>query len=79
MIRPFVLRRLKKDVLRDLPEKLEENMYTRLEGEQQTVAPGAEGIQNRQGGVHGGALSDHLHQLLAQALLHVLDGRARVM
>lgn len=31
MIRPFVLRRLKKDVLRDLPDKLEENMYTRLE------------------------------------------------
>ena len=43
-----------------------------LEGQQQTVTPGAEGIQNRQGGVHGGALSDHLHQLLAQALLHVL-------
>ena len=37
MIRPFVLRRLKKDVLRDLPEKLEENMYTRLEGEQQKL------------------------------------------
>ena len=38
MIRPFVLRRLKKDVLRDLPEKLEENMYTRLEGEQQKLS-----------------------------------------
>lgn len=37
MIRPFVLRRLKKDVLRDLPDKLEENMYTRLEGEQQKL------------------------------------------
>ena len=37
MIRPFVLRRLKKDVLRDLSEKLEENMYTRLEGEQQKL------------------------------------------
>ena len=37
MIRPFVLRRLKKDVLRDLPEKLEENMHTRLEGEQQKL------------------------------------------
>lgn len=37
MIRPFVLRRLKKDVLKDLPDKLEENMYVRLEGEQQKL------------------------------------------
>lgn len=37
MIRPFVLRRLKKDVLTDLPDKLEENMYARLEGEQQEL------------------------------------------
>jgi hypothetical protein len=34
MIRPFILRRLKGDVLRDLPEKLEENVYARLGGEQ---------------------------------------------
>lgn len=34
MIRPFVLRRLKKDVLRDLPDKLEENLLAGLEGEQ---------------------------------------------
>lgn len=34
MIRPFVLRRLKSEVLQDLPEKLEENVYARLEGEQ---------------------------------------------
>lgn len=37
MIRPFVLRRLKSEVLRDLPEKLEENVYARLEGEQQEL------------------------------------------
>lgn len=37
MIRPFVLRRLKKDVLTDLPDKLEENVYARLEGEQQEL------------------------------------------
>lgn len=37
MIRPFILRRLKKDVLKDLPEKLEENMITRLEGEQKEL------------------------------------------
>ncbi|MBO5373038.1 MAG: SNF2 helicase associated domain-containing protein [Lachnospiraceae bacterium] len=34
MIRPFVLRRLKTDVLKDLPEKLEENIYSKIEGEQ---------------------------------------------
>ncbi|MBO5070989.1 MAG: SNF2 helicase associated domain-containing protein, partial [Roseburia sp.] len=37
MIRPFVLRRLKGDVLKDLPEKLEENVYAKLEGEQQSL------------------------------------------
>lgn len=37
MIRPFVLRRLKGDVLKDLPEKLEENVYARLAGEQQAL------------------------------------------
>lgn len=37
MIRPFVLRRLKKDVLTDLPDKLEENVFARLEGEQQSL------------------------------------------
>lgn len=34
MIRPFVLRRLKKDVLRDLPEKQETVVYSKMEGEQ---------------------------------------------
>ena len=37
MIRPFVLRRLKRDVLTDLPDKLEESVYARLEGEQQEL------------------------------------------
>lgn len=37
MIRPFILRRLKKDVLKDLPEKLEKNMYARMEGEQRQL------------------------------------------
>ncbi len=37
MIRPFVLRRLKKDVLTDLPEKIEENRYAALEGEQREL------------------------------------------
>lgn len=37
MIRPFILRRLKQDVLAELPEKLEENMYAGLEGEQREL------------------------------------------
>lgn len=37
MIRPFVLRRLKKEVLKDLPDKLEENIYAQMEGEQQKI------------------------------------------
>ena len=37
MIGPFILRRLKKDVLRDLPDKIEENMMTRMEDEQRQV------------------------------------------
>ena len=34
MIRPFVLRRLKKDVLKDLPAKMEEAVFAKMEGEQ---------------------------------------------
>jgi len=37
MIRPFVLRRLKKDVLTDLPEKTEKIVYAKMEGEQQEL------------------------------------------
>lgn len=37
MIRPFVLRRLKKDVLKDLPDKLEENMVAQMAGEQRKL------------------------------------------
>lgn len=37
MIRPFVLRRLKKDVLKDLPEKVEEDLYARMEEGQEKL------------------------------------------
>lgn len=37
MITPFILRRLKRDVLKDLPDKLEENMITKLTGEQEVL------------------------------------------
>lgn len=37
LIRPFVLRRLKGDVLTDLPAKIEKNFFARMEGEQQKL------------------------------------------
>lgn len=37
MINPFVLRRLKRDVLKELPEKLENIIYSKLEGEQKKL------------------------------------------
>ena len=37
MIRPFVLRRLKKDVLKDLPAKMEEAVYAQMEEEQEKL------------------------------------------
>ena len=37
MIRPFVLRRLKQEVLKELPDKLEENRYAVMEKEQQEL------------------------------------------
>lgn len=37
MVSPFILRRLKKDVLMDIPDKLEEVYYAKLEGDQRKV------------------------------------------
>ena len=37
MIRPFILRRLKKEVLKDLPDKIEKNMMARMEQEQKEL------------------------------------------
>lgn len=37
IVKPFILRRLKKDVLTDLPDKLEKCMYANMEGEQQKL------------------------------------------
>ena len=36
-VQPFILRRLKKDVLKDLPDKLEETITVHLEGEQRKL------------------------------------------
>jgi SNF2 family DNA or RNA helicase len=40
MVSPFILRRLKDDVLKDLPAKLEEIRYAKLEGEQRKIYDG---------------------------------------
>ena len=40
MVSPFILRRLKEDVLTDLPDKLEEVRFARLSGEQQRLYDG---------------------------------------
>lgn len=40
MVSPFIMRRLKQDVLKDLPEKLEEIQYARFEAIQQQVYDG---------------------------------------
>ena len=37
MVAPFILRRLKGDVLKDLPDKMEETRYAKLEAEQQQL------------------------------------------
>ena len=37
MIGPFLLRRLKKDVLKELPSKMETVLYSRMEGEQKRI------------------------------------------
>ncbi len=37
LVAPFILRRTKKDVLKELPEKLEQVVYARMEQEQQNV------------------------------------------
>ncbi len=37
MVQPFILRRLKRDVLKDLPDKLEEVRYLRMEKKQQQL------------------------------------------
>ncbi|MEE1038003.1 MAG: SNF2 helicase associated domain-containing protein [Eubacterium sp.] len=37
MVAPFILRRLKSDVLKDLPDKLEETRFVKIEGEQQKI------------------------------------------
>jgi SNF2 family DNA or RNA helicase len=36
-VRPFLLRRTKAQVAKDLPDRVEEDLYCRIEGEQETL------------------------------------------
>lgn len=67
MIAPFLLRRLKQDVLKDLPDKLEEVVYTRLEPEQEKLYRATEknivdGLKRQS----GKELQEHKLQILAE-------------
>ena len=65
MTAPFLLRRLKEDVLQELPEKLETVVYSRMEAEQQKLYS-AEAWQLREQLERGGG--ENKVQLLAQLM-----------
>ncbi|MBR1864903.1 MAG: DEAD/DEAH box helicase [Lachnospiraceae bacterium] len=67
MIAPFLLRRLKTDVLKELPDKIEEVVYTRMEREQEKLYRATEknivdGLKKQS----GKELQEHKLQILAQ-------------
>lgn len=67
MIAPFLLRRLKKDVLKDLPDKVEKVIYTRFGKEQEQLYKAAEKnivINLKKNG--GGDKPDNKIQILAE-------------
>lgn len=65
---PFILRRLKKDVLKELPDKLETVLYSAMEGEQKRLyAAGASALKIRL--EEGGSdLSEDRMQILAELM-----------
>lgn len=66
-ITPFVLRRLKKDVLKDLPDKLEEVVYAKLEDEQkQLYEANAQNIRMQLGRQTQKEFNESKMQLLAE-------------
>lgn len=67
MIAPFVLRRLKKEVLKDLPDKLETVVYTQMEGEQRRLyAANALALKNRLTGSDEMSYNRERMQVLAE-------------
>ncbi len=69
LTRPFILRRIKRDVLKELPEKLETVVYSRLEAEQQALYTANAGrlkellLKSR-----GGGLGQERFQVLADLI-----------
>ena len=67
LIGPFVLRRLKKDVLKELPEKLENYVYTKLEGQQKKLyMANAASLKLQLEGATDSSYSSERFQILAQ-------------
>ncbi|MBQ4563370.1 MAG: DEAD/DEAH box helicase [Lachnospiraceae bacterium] len=67
MIAPFVLRRMKREVLKDLPDKLETVVYTRLEGEQKRLyAANAAALRDRLTGSDETRYNKERMQVLAE-------------
>jgi len=67
LIAPFVLRRMKKEVLRELPDKLETVVYTKLEGEQKTLyAANALALRERLTGSDDAGYQRERMQVLAE-------------
>ena len=63
---PFILRRVKKDVLRELPDKLETVVYSRMEEEQKNLyAAGAARLKERLDRSEGEGLGEERFQVLA--------------
>lgn len=71
MAQPFVLRRLKKDVLHELPDKIETERYSELSKEQKTVYVGY--LQRMQQMV-----SQYSSQEMAQHRVEILSGLTRL-
>lgn len=66
MLKPFVLRRLKSDVLKELPQKLETVVYSGMEGEQKKLyLAGAAKLRNELSAVSGEEFKTGRIQILA--------------
>ncbi|MBE5972152.1 MAG: ATP-dependent helicase [Lachnoclostridium sp.] len=67
MTGPFLMRRLKKDVLKELPEKLETVLYSRIDGEQKTLYQ-ANAALLREQILSGGEFGKDRMQILAELM-----------
>ncbi len=68
MTGPFLMRRLKKDVLKELPEKLETVLYSGMEGEQKTLYQANAALLREQILSGGGDFGKDRMQILAELM-----------